>query len=116
MLALSRAEDASVERSRRRQRGTDADARRREDMRTAFRAFDVNNDGFIDASELRSTMSDLTGDSLTDDDVEAMIRSADKNGDGRIDYEGLHLNYSPHTLSSNQSIDQLIGGRESTVE
>lgn len=91
MMALSRAEDASVERSRRRQRGADAEARRREDMRTAFRAFDVNNDGFIDASELRATMSDLTGDSLTDDDVEAMIRSADKNGDGRIDYEGLYF-------------------------
>jgi len=90
MMALSRAEDISLEQSRRRRCG-DVEAATREDMRTAFRAFDINNDGFIDASELRATMSDLTGDSLTDDDVDAMIRSADKNGDGRIDYEGCGL-------------------------
>ena len=60
----------------------------REELHTAFHVFDANSDGFIDAAELRSTMRELTGDTLTDDDVSAMIRSADRDGDGRINYDG----------------------------
>ena len=58
-----------------------------EDMRTAFKVFDIDGNGFIDAHELRLTMAGL-GETLSDQDVEAMIRSADRNGDGKIDYEG----------------------------
>jgi len=61
----------------------------REELHTAFHVFDANSDGFIDASELRLTMHELTGDTLTDDDVDAMIRSADRDGDGRINYNGM---------------------------
>jgi len=60
----------------------------REEVHTAFHVFDANSDGFIDASELRSAMHELTGDTLTDADVEAMIHTADRDGDGRINYEG----------------------------
>ena len=91
MVALSRAEDLWVSRHGDGKQSAAVGAAEQykyKDMRTAFRAFDINNDGFIDASELRSTMANLTGDALSDADIEAMVRSADKNDDGRIDYEG----------------------------
>ena len=56
-------------------------------MRAAFKVFDIDGNGFIDAQELRQTMHDL-GEELSERDISAMIRSADKNGDGKIDYEG----------------------------
>lgn len=91
MTALSRAVDDSSTASRRRRQavGTAAASGDHEDMHTAFRVFDANSDGYIDAGELCATMNDLTGDALTDADVDAMIRSADVDGDGRINYEGL---------------------------
>jgi len=62
-----------------------------EELHTAFHVFDANSDGFIDASELRSAMHELTGDTLTDADVDAMIHSADRDGDGQINYEGIYI-------------------------
>ena len=56
-------------------------------LRTAFKVFDIDGNGFIDASELRCTLADL-GSCLSLPDAEALLRSADKNGDGQIDYEG----------------------------
>lgn len=57
-----------------------------EEMRQAFRIFDIDGNGYIDAKELKITMCNL-GEDLTDRDVKRMMKSADKNGDGRIDYE-----------------------------
>jgi calmodulin len=71
-------------------------ARRRHEteMRQAFRVFDIDGDGLIDADELRQTMENL-GERLSDEDVRAMIREADKNGDGKVDYEEfVHMIYS----------------------
>ncbi len=56
-------------------------------MRQAFKVFDIDGNGLIDATELRLTMKNL-GENLSESDVKAMIRTADKNGDGKIDYEG----------------------------
>lgn len=70
--------------------------REEDEVRQAFRIFDIDGDGLIDAQELRLTMQNL-GENLSDDDVRAMIKSADKNGDGKIDYEGL---YHPQSVSS----------------
>ena len=58
-----------------------------EEMRQAFKVFDIDGNGVIDAHELQVTMRNL-GENLSDEDVKAMIRAADKNGDGKIDYEG----------------------------
>ena len=95
MMALLRADDGDAAKQRhpvneRGGAGTagSSAAADREELHTAFHVFDANSDGFIDASELRSTMRELTGDTLTDDDVDAMIRSADRDGDGRINYDG----------------------------
>jgi len=57
-----------------------------EEIKEAFRVFDVNNNGFITAKELRKVMTNL-GEKLTDDEVEEMIKEADKDGDGRVNYE-----------------------------
>lgn len=61
-----------------------------EEMRHAFRVFDIDGNGVIDASELKITMFNL-GENLSDHDVKTMMKIADKDGDGRIDYEGLRL-------------------------
>jgi len=58
-----------------------------EEIRAAFRVFDLDGDGLIDSSELRLTMGNL-GEALSDSDVEAMIQAVDRNDDGKIDYEG----------------------------
>ena len=62
-----------------------------EEMRTAFKVFDMDGNGLIDAEELKLTMQSLD-EILTDKDVEAMILAVDRNGDGKVDYEGLSAN------------------------
>jgi calmodulin len=57
-----------------------------EEMRQAFRVFDIDGNGLIDANELKVTMFNL-GENLSDRDVKQMIKLADRNGDGKIDYE-----------------------------
>uniref|UniRef100_A0A2C9K3E6 EF-hand domain-containing protein n=1 Tax=Biomphalaria glabrata TaxID=6526 RepID=A0A2C9K3E6_BIOGL len=55
------------------------------DLREAFKVFDRDGNGFITASELRYTMTNL-GEKMTDKEVDQMIDEADRNGDGRVDY------------------------------
>ena len=75
-------------RSKSKMNDSDAQSKSEEnEMRQAFRVFDIDGNGLIDAQELKMTMRNL-GENLTDDDVRAMIRAADRNGDGQIDYEG----------------------------
>jgi len=64
--------------------------RREAELRQAFRVFDIDGDGLIDAQELRQTMANL-GESLSDHDVHAMIREADRNGDGKVDFDGIFV-------------------------
>lgn len=65
-------------------------------MRTAFKVFDIDGNGFIDAAELRATLADLGG-CVSLPDAEALLRAADKNGDGQIDYEGtVQMNQECH--------------------
>ena len=64
-----------------------------EKLRTAFKVFDIDGNGFIDRNELQDTLAQLTNNVCTEnrlsvDDTEALMRTADKNGDGQIDYEG----------------------------
>lgn len=62
-----------------------------EEMRQAFRIFDIDGNGYIDEKELKLTMCNL-GEDLSDKDIKKMMRLADKNGDGKIDYEGMNSN------------------------
>ena len=63
----------------------------------AFRVFDREGNGFINAAEIRRVMTNL-GDKLVDEEVDEMIREADLDGDGQVNYEGeikSHFSLSP---------------------
>ena len=57
-------------------------------MRQAFRVFDKDGNGYVDAKEVRHTMKEL-GIELSDQDVSAMMKAAGVEEDGRIYYEGV---------------------------
>lgn len=56
-----------------------------EELQIAFRAYDTNGGGSIDASELKDLLHSV-GNMATDDEVEEMIRIADADGSGEIDF------------------------------
>ena len=74
-------------------------------VREAFRVFDSDGSGFIDAEELRQVVMIMIiimmmmmiimmvqvmvnlGEKLSEDEVEMMIKEADTNGDGLVNYE-----------------------------
>lgn len=55
-------------------------------MKEEFQTFDVDQDGFITAPELRYVMT-KDGDTITDEHVRYVIEECDVDGDGRISYE-----------------------------
>merc|ERR1711920_516628 len=57
-----------------------------EELIEAFKVFDRDCDGFISASELRYSMTNL-GEKLSDLEVDEMIKEADMDGDGQINYD-----------------------------
>lgn len=57
------------------------------EMEQAFRIFDRNGDGYIDADELRHQLTHL-GEKLDEQDVDEIIREIDADGDGKINYLG----------------------------
>mmetsp|Transcript_57555 Transcript_57555/g.136901 ORF Transcript_57555/g.136901 Transcript_57555/m.136901 type:complete len:166 (-) Transcript_57555:219-716(-) len=52
----------------------------------AFKVFDRDNDGYINAEELRFSMVGL-GEKLSDQEVDDMIQEADHDGDQAINYD-----------------------------
>lgn len=73
--------------SKRRSKNITMSKVREDELRQAFKVFDIDGNGTIDEKELRATMKKL-GEQLSDDDVRAMIKAADRNDDGKVDYEG----------------------------
>ncbi|XP_053381746.1 calmodulin-A-like [Mercenaria mercenaria] len=68
---------------------SDGDFTNKEEViRSAFRTFDKDGNGFIDANELRTAMKKL-GECLTDKEVEDMMKQTDVAEDGKINYEEL---------------------------
>ncbi|KAK3578521.1 hypothetical protein CHS0354_007776 [Potamilus streckersoni] len=55
-------------------------------LKEAFRMFDRDGNGYIDAEELRICMVNL-GEKLTLEEVEEMIKEVDVDFDGRMNYE-----------------------------
>lgn len=56
-----------------------------DDIRDAFRVFDVNGNGVISAQELLHVATNL-GEKLSEEEANEMIRVADLDGDGIINY------------------------------
>ena len=52
----------------------------------AFRMFDRNKDGFVDAKEIKC-MTTTMGQRLTQEELEAFMSEADMDGDGKLNYE-----------------------------
>eukprot|EP01122_Echinamoeba_exundans_P007377 TRINITY_DN2258_c0_g1_i1.p1 TRINITY_DN2258_c0_g1~~TRINITY_DN2258_c0_g1_i1.p1 ORF type:complete len:157 (+),score=56.77 TRINITY_DN2258_c0_g1_i1:23-472(+) len=57
-----------------------------EDIREAFKVFDKEGTGYIQAAELRHVLTSI-GEKLTEEEVDELLREADVGGDGRIKYE-----------------------------
>ena len=57
-----------------------------EELREAFRMFDIDGDGLIDSDELKYAMK-MMGEELTDDEVAEIIGELDVDGDGFVSYE-----------------------------
>lgn len=55
-----------------------------QEMRSAFRVFDVDGSGTISPEEIYKLMASL-GENLSEDEIKSMVKEVDKNGDGSID-------------------------------
>lgn len=69
-----------------------------DDVRSAFRVFDHNNDGTISKEELKDAMVNF-GTRCTDEEFAAMFAEADKNQDGLIDFDEFVDMMLPSTIA-----------------
>ena len=58
-----------------------------DEIRTIFRVFDQDGDGFISTAELRHVTT-MVGEPMTAEELDAMVMEADLDKDGRISFEG----------------------------
>lgn len=58
----------------------------KQELQTAFKKFDADNNGYITTTELNHILTRM-GRHISRDDVEAMIRSLDSSGDGKISFD-----------------------------
>ncbi len=56
------------------------------ELRVAFRQFDQDGSGYIQAQELENIMQKM-GRRYNKDEIKAMIKSLDKSGDGKIGFD-----------------------------
>jgi len=56
------------------------------ELMQAFKIFDVNDDGMVDAQELKQVCMKL-GDKMKAADLDEIIQEADRNGDGKLSIE-----------------------------
>lgn len=55
-------------------------------LRQMFRSFDRNNNGKVDAVELKSVIEQIQQERMTDDEIGKMMKEADTNENGTIEY------------------------------
>lgn len=53
----------------------------------AFQAFDKAGNGFIMSEDLKTVLTTMGKDRLTDEEAQMMVNLADKDGDGVLDYD-----------------------------
>merc|ERR1711992_195598 len=64
---------------------TSSDIDRKVEIREAFKIFDRDGNGFIDAKELKDVVTRM-GECLTAAEADEFLQEADTNGDGKLDY------------------------------
>ncbi|XP_076097623.1 neo-calmodulin-like isoform X2 [Mytilus galloprovincialis] len=57
-----------------------------QETREAFSMFDLNGDGYIDLHELKTVMTKMGDEKMSEADFREMIKEADVNFDGKVDY------------------------------
>ena len=57
-----------------------------EDIKEAFREFDLDKNGYVGAAEIAHILASV-GEKATDDEIDEMIAMADLDGDGQISYD-----------------------------
>lgn len=57
-----------------------------DELRTAFRQFDADGSGYIQANELEDIMRKM-GRRFNKDEISSMVKSLDSSGDGKISFE-----------------------------
>ena len=72
-----------------------------ESLREAFRTFDRDGAGYVDAKEIRHVLVHL-GEKLSDEEVDEMIRESEISGGNQINYDGkitrgFHFDRLSHT-------------------
>ena len=63
-----------------------------EELRTAYRVFDKNDQGDIPADELRNVFQYLSKEKIlgiSENEIREMLKGWDTDGDGDVDYEGI---------------------------
>ncbi len=53
-----------------------------DEVKSLFKNLDANNDGVVDAAELKKGLAD---NGVGDEEIAAMFRQADVDGDGKVD-------------------------------
>lgn len=70
-----------------RSKATDSMTDDESELRDAFRVFDKDGNGTINADELKLTMKNI-GVHLTDEELDLMMKEADEDKNGVIDFQG----------------------------
>ena len=63
-------------------------AEKQRNLQAVFDSIDVNGDGKIQDTELKTALTQLTGVEVDLDEARAVIKAVDKDGDGHINFKG----------------------------
>ena len=69
-----------------------------EEMKEAFREFDLDKNGYVGAAEIAHILQSM-GEKATDDEVDEMILMADLDGDGQVSFEEFVVLFEHHGAS-----------------
>jgi Ca2+-binding EF-hand superfamily protein len=77
------------------------------ELREAFRVFDKNNRGVIEAADLKLIFQTLDPD-MPDEEVEQIIADVDEDGSGTVDFEGDSIFQSFNKFNQKNSSQSFI--------
>merc|ERR1719438_269658 len=75
-----------------------------DEVKNAFRRFDVNSDGHLDRNEFRQLVSSITSGS--DAEIDTLFKKGDIDNDGKIDYQELIRLMFPQSAVTLQKLQQ----------